>query len=259
MRQGQCFRFAVPAGWQVAEDGQFAVVLRAPDQRAITTMVGNVGLPSDYSPSQYVTGRLSQLGLQDLRFGQARPARPMLGFASAWEFDVDYSVSGIVCHGVARCSVAPNYDFCTMVMTWAASEASQWPSYASWLPEVAGQVEITNSAAFGASGIAQQNLQNSIALGEQARRNREHSQEQWDQVTRDRDASQARNNDDFRQALGPVERYDNPYTNQPVELPSANAVYWVNPITGQIVGDPNPSYDPRTPTDSNWKPLKRAH
>ena len=257
-RQGPCFRYIVPPGWQVAEDGQFAVVLRAPDQRAITTMVGNVGLPSNYNPGQYLMDKLSQLGLQSLRFGQARPAKPVLGFPSAWEYDVEYYVNGVPCRGVARCSVAPNYDFCSMVMTWAASEASQWPSYASWLPEVAGQVEITNAAAFGASGIAQQNLQNSIALGEQARRNREYSQQQWNQVTNERDASQARNNDEFRQALGAVERYDNPYTNQPIELPSTNTVYWVNPTTGRIVGDPNPSFDPRTSTDSNWQPLKRT-
>jgi len=176
--QGQCFRYTVPAGWRVVEDGQFAVVLMAPDQRAITTMVGNAGLPTNYNPAQYVSDKLSQAGLGSLRFGQGRPAPPVFGFPSAWEFDVDYVVGGIVCRGVAKCSVAPNYDFCTMVMTWAASEASQWPNYASWLPQVAGQVEVTNSAAFGASGIAQQNLQNSIALGEQARRNREHSQQQ---------------------------------------------------------------------------------
>lgn len=254
--QGPCFRYTVPAGWRVVEDGQFAVVLMAPDERAITTMVGNVGLPTNYNPAQYVSDKLSQTGLGNLRFGQARPAQPVFGFPSAWEFDVDYVVGGIVCRGVAKCSVAPNYDFCTMVMTWAASEASQWPRYASWLPQVAGQVEVTNSAAFGASGIAQQNLQNSIALGEQARRNREHSQQQWADVTRQRGDSQDRNNADFREALDGVKRYDNPYDNRPIDLPSSNTVYWVNPVTGQIVGDPNPSFDPRTATDSNWQPLK---
>lgn len=256
MRQGQCFRFTVPAGWQVVEEGQFAVVLRAPDQRAITTMVGNVGLPTNYNPGQYVSDRLSQIGLENLRFGQARPAAPVFGFPSAWDFDVDYSVGGIACRGVARCSVAPNYDFCTMVMTWAASEATQWASYAAWLPDVAGQVEVTSSAAFGASGIAQQNLQNSIALGEQARRNRESSERQWADVTRQRNESQDRNNEDFRQALGGVQRYDNPFENRPVDLPATNTVYWIHLTTGRILGDPNPSFDPRTATDSNWQPMK---
>lgn len=257
-RQGQCFRFAVPNGWQVVEDGQFAVVLMAPDQRAITTMVGNVGLPTNYNPAQYVSEKLAQAGLGNLRLGQGRSAAPVFGFPSAWEFDVDYMVGGIVCHGVAKCSVAPNYDFCTMVMTWAASEASQWANYASWLPQLAGQVEVTNSAAFGASGIAQQNLQNSIALGEQARRNREASERQWADVTRERGESQDRNNADFREALDGVKRYDNPYDNRPIDLPTTNTVYWINLTTGQIVGDANPTFDPRTATDSNWQPMKQA-
>lgn len=256
VRQGPCFRYTVPDGWQVAEDGQFAVVLRAPDQRAITTLVGNVGLPNGYNPGQFVYEKLAPLGLQGLRLGQPRPAQGVFGFPQAWDFDTEYSVNGAPCRGVARCSVAPNYDFCTMVMTWAASEASQWPSYASWLPDVASQVQVTNSAAFGAQGIAQQNLQNSIALGEQARRNREYSQQQWDETTRQRDESQARNNQDFREAMGAVQQYQNPYTNQPIELPSSNQAYWVNLNTGQIVGDPNPSFDPRTASDTNWQPMK---
>lgn len=257
VRQGPCFRYTVPAGWSVAEDGQFAVVLIAPDQRAVTTMVGNVGLPNGYNPGQYLMERLSQAGYQNLRFGQMRQAQPAFGFPSAWECDVDYVVGGVACHGIARCSVAPNYDFCTMVMTWAASENSQWPNYAGWLPQIAAQVDVTNSAAFGASGIAQQNLQNSIALGEQARRNREHSAQQWDQVTRERGESQDRNNAAFRDAVGGVQPYQDPYQNRTVELPAGNAVYWVNMTTGQIVGDPNPSFDPRTPTDSNWRAMPR--
>jgi len=240
----------------VIEDGQFAVVLQAPDQRAITTMVGNVGMPTNYDPARYVSDRLTQTGLQNLRFGPARQAAPVFGFPSAWEFDVDYSVSGVVCRGVARCSVAPNYDFCTMVMTWAASEASQWPSYESWLPEIAGRVDVTNAAAFGASGVAQQNLQNSIMLGDQARRSRESSERQWSEVTRQRTESQDRNHEDFRQTLGGVQRYDNPHGNRPVELPATNTVYWIHLTTGRILGDPNASFDPRTPTDSNWQRMQ---
>jgi hypothetical protein len=180
----------------------------------------------------------------------------VLGFPLAWEFDVDYIVSGIPCRGVARCSVAPSYDFCTMVMTWAASEATQWASYASWLPEVAGRVEITHPAAFGASGVAQQNLHNSVLLGEQARRNRDWSERQWAEVTRQRDESQDRQSFDFRQALDGVQRYQNPFDNRPLDLPTTNTVYWVNLTTGRIVGDPNPTFDPRTASDSNWQPME---
>lgn len=260
LRQGPCFRYAVPPGWQVVEDGQFAVVLMAPDQRALTTLVGNAGLPAGYNPGQFAFDKLAPTGLYQLQFGPARPARPVFGWAFAWEFawefDAVYGFQGIPCRGVARCSVAPSYDSCTMALTWAAAEAIQWDRYASWLPEIAAQVEITCAAAFGAAGIAQQNLQNSLALGEQARQYREWSERQWADVTRQRHESQDRNQFEFRQALDGVQRYDNPYDNRPLDLPTSNAVYWINLTTGQIVGSPQSSFDPRTATDSNWQPLR---
>jgi hypothetical protein len=35
-RRGQYFNYVVPSGWRVVEDGQFAVVLFAPDNAALT-------------------------------------------------------------------------------------------------------------------------------------------------------------------------------------------------------------------------------
>ena len=52
IQQGQFFKFALPTGWRVAEDGQFAVVLMAPDNAALTIMVGNSGLPANYDLRQ---------------------------------------------------------------------------------------------------------------------------------------------------------------------------------------------------------------
>lgn len=254
-RQGPCFRYALPEGWQVAEDGQFAVTRVAPDQRAVLLLVGNAGLPPYYSPDQFVFEKLALTQLQAIRLSPPRPAMPVFGFPQAWDFDVTYAVNGAPCHGVARCSVAPSYGFSTMALTWAASEAAQWACYSPWLPDVAAQAEITNSSAFGASGIAQQNLANSIALGEQARRNREHSERQWAEVVAQRGASSDNNHHEFRMAQDAVRRYDNPYNQQPIDLPTRNAVYWVHPVTGQIVGDPSPSFDPRTPMDAAWQPL----
>lgn len=258
LRQGQCFRHALPAGWQVVEDGPFAVSRVAPDQRAVMILVGNAGLPLAYPPPQFVYEKLAQTGLQIVRFGPPRPAPGVFGFPYAWDFDVDYTVGGVPCRGVARCSVAPSYDFCTMVMTWAASELAQWPSYAPWLPQLAAQVEVTSPSAFGAAGLAQQNLANAIALGEQARRDREHAAQQWAEVTAQRGASVDAQHDAFRQELGGVRRYENPYDRRTVDLPSGNAVYWVHAVTGQIVGDPSPTFDPRTPMDAAWQPMTPA-
>lgn len=258
VRQGACFRHALPDGWQVVEDGPFAVSRVAPDQRAVMVLVGNAGLPLGYPPPQFVYDKLAQSGLQFVRLGAPRPAPGVFGFPYAWDFDVDYAVGGAPCHGVARCSVAPSYDFCTMVMTWAASELAQWPRYASWLPQLAAQVEVTSASAFGAAGLAQQNLANSVALGEQARRHREHAAQQWAEVVAQRGASVDAQHDAFRQELGAVRTYHNPYDHRPVELSSHNAVYWVHPVTGQIVGHPSATFDPRTPMDPAWQPMTPA-
>lgn len=255
IRQGMCFRYTVPAGWQVLEDGPFAVALMAPDQLATTVLVGNSGLPIGMPPHQFLFDKLSQLSVQQLQFGPPRPARPVFGWPMAWEFDATYGIRGIPCCGIARCSVAPAYDSCSMVMTWAASERNQWAGYRSWLPEIAAQVEITSPAAFGAAGIARQNLQNSMAVGEHARRNREWSERQWAQVAQQRDDAQARNAFEFRQALDGVQRYENPYDHRPVDLPTSSAVYWVNLNTGQILGSPDPGFDPRTAQDAHWQPM----
>jgi len=37
IRQGQCFSYALPPDWQVAEDGAFALTLMAPDLKATPT------------------------------------------------------------------------------------------------------------------------------------------------------------------------------------------------------------------------------
>ena len=45
LASGRFFTYALPPGWRVGEDGQFALTLLAPDNKAITVMVGNAGMP----------------------------------------------------------------------------------------------------------------------------------------------------------------------------------------------------------------------
>lgn len=250
-RQGPCFRYTLPAGWQVLEDGQFAVVLAAPDGGALTIMVGNAGLPAYYDPGQFVFEKLSQLRAEGLQMGPGRLAQPMDGFATTVEFDFTCWMTAIPHRGLARCHVAPSYDMCTMVVACAVSQVAQWNQYAPWLPQVASQFAITNAAAFGAQGIAQQNLANSIALGEQARQNREYSQRQWDQVTQQRWDADERNQFDFRQNLGNVQTYSNPYGYQHVQLSNEYSHYWIN-HQGEIVGTNNPAENPNTGSTHEW-------
>ena len=221
IRNGQFFSYALPQGWRVGEDGQFALTLAAPDNKALTVMVGNAGLPVNYPPSQFVYEKLSALRPQNLQIGQPRQAAPIAGFAQAYQFDVTYSLRGMACRGTVKCHIFRAYDTAVMAMTAALSEASQWPGYASWLPLVAEQISATNGGAFGRRGIMAQNLKNSTAYAEAARQYRDWSQQNWQQVTDDRNASVDRRSFQVRENLGAVQTYVNPFgTSTPVQLPT---------------------------------------
>ncbi|MCE9658923.1 MAG: rhodanese-like domain-containing protein [Burkholderiales bacterium] len=256
--QTRFFSFALPPGWRVGEDGQFALTLVAPDSRALTVMVGNAGMPPRHPAARFAFDKLSAMQMQNLQLGAPRPAAPGAGFAQAVEFDVAYSLRGVAWRGVAKVSVAPAYDTQTMAMTAALASADRWPDHAAWLPQVAGQVAATNGGAFGARGVMQQNLQNSMAYAEAARTYRDWSQKNWQQVTDDRNASQDRRNFAVRENLGGVQTFANPYaTGQSVELPMTHKYYWVD-RQGQMKGTDDPRADPNVGSTGDWRRMERV-
>jgi hypothetical protein len=253
--KGRFFSYAMPEGWRVGEDGQFALTLVSPDNKALTVMVGNAGLPPGYSPARFVSEKLSAMQPQNLRVGQPRQVAPITGFKQAYEFDVDYSIRGVETHGVVKCHVAPAYDTQTMAMTAALAEASQWPAYSSWLPLVASQVSAINGAAFGMRGIMAQNLKNSTEYAEAARQYRDWSDKNWKGVTDARDASQDRNNKEFRDAIGGVQVYGNPFNGSaPVELPTTYKYYWTDG-QGSYAGTDDPSVNPNVGATGEWRQM----
>lgn len=256
--QGRFFSFALPPGWRVGEDGQFALTLQAPDNKALTVMVGNAGMPPNYPLARFAHDKLMVMQPQNLQIGTARQAKPAAGFRQAAEFDVSYSARGVAYRGVAKVSVAPAYDSSTMAMTAALSAADKWSGYAQWLPQVADQVSAMNGAAFGMRGIMQQNLQNSAAYGEAARQYRDWSQKNWKQVTDERNASQDRKNFAVRENLGGVQTFTNPYaTSQPVELPTTHKYYWTD-RQGRFVGTDDPSANPNVGSTGDWRKMERV-
>lgn len=255
--QGRFFSFALPPDWRVGEDGQFALTLQAPDNKALTVMVGNAGMPLNHSPAQFAYDKLSAMQPQNLRLGAPRQARPASGFRQAVEFDVSYSARGVAYRGVAKVSVAPAYDSATMAVTAALSAADQWGGYASWLPQVADQVSAMNGAAFGMRGIMQQNLQNSEAYGEAARQYRNWSQKNWQQVTDARNKSQDQKNFAVRESLGGIQTFNNPFrTGQSVELPMTYKYYWID-RQGHPVGTDDPSANPNDGSTGDWRRMER--
>ena len=256
---GQFFSYALPEGWRVGEDGQFALSLVAPDQKAFTVMVGNAGIPPGYDPGRFVYEKFMALRPAGLQRGPGRPARPVAGFAQAAEYDVAFiGANGRPHRGVAKCSVTGSYDTYVYAMTAAVSEADQWPGYARWLPAVADQISATNGAAFGVRGIMAQNLKNSVAFGEAARQYREWSQKTWQQVTDDRNTSVDRRNEGMRDVLGGTTPYANPFSEaRTVELPQTHAHYWMD-RQGNVVGTDDPSADPNVGSTGEWRRLERT-
>jgi hypothetical protein len=144
-----------------------------------------------------------------------------------------------------------------MAMTAALSDATQWNNYASWLPLVSEQVSASNGAAFGARGVMAQNLQNSTAYAEAARQYRDWSQKNWQGATDARNASQDRNNQQFRDNLGNVQAYANPFDSRtPVELPNSHGNYWINEH-GTVLGTDDPGLDPNSGSTHEWRRMPR--
>jgi hypothetical protein len=254
---GQFFSYALPEGWRVGEDGQFALTLVAPDNKALTVMVGNAGYPPNYPPGQFIQEKMSALRPMNLQIGPPRTAPPIIGFARAVQFDVTYLAGGVPSRGLVKCHIAPSYDSAVMVMTAALSEASQWPGYASWLPLVAEQISATSGAAFGRRGVMAQNLKSSTAYAEAARQYRDWSQRNWQGITDDRNASVDRRNQQFRENIGGVQTYVNPFNPAaPVQLPLTYRHYWID-NQGTVLGTDDPSTDPNVGSTSSWKRMPR--
>lgn len=255
---GKFFSYALPEGWRVGEDGQYALTLVAKDNKALTVMVGNAGLPLGYPLGRFAEEKLAAMRPAQLRLGPGRAAGPLPGFAQAVQFEVTYlAAGGVPWKGLATVHVAPAYDSALMVMTAALAAASQWPGYASWLPLVAEQISATSGAAFGRRGLMAQNLRNASSFAEAARQYRDWSQRNWQQVTDERNASVDRQNRQFRENLGGVQSYLNPYdAAKPVELPLTYQHYWIDE-KGNVLGTDDPSANPNVGSTSTWKQMPR--
>ena len=258
--QSKFFKYAAPPDWHVGEDGQFALTLVAADNQAYTVMVGNAGVQPNYPPDRYAYEKLMALQPQGLQVGRGTQATPVAGFRAAYAFEVSYTVRGVQNRGVAKVSIAPAYDTQTMAMTAAISAATQWDGYSTWLPQVADQISAIDGGAFGMRGLMAQNLANSQAYAEAASNYRDWSQKNWQQVTDARGASTDKQNADFRDAIGGVQPYTNPFNpGSAVQMPTTHKYYWVD-AQGKMVGTDDPSANPNVGSTTEWRqmtPVKR--
>jgi hypothetical protein len=268
-RQGQCLKYVIPQGWQVAEDGQYAVVIVASDNAALTIVVGNSGFPLYYNPGQYVHDTLTRQ-CQQFQMSQPRKAQPIAGFNTALEFDYTYTVNDVPCRGIAKCSVANSYDMCTMVLTCAASQISQWANYASWLPQVASQVQVTNNTAFGMQGIMQQDAANNQAFAQQLGEYRDWSRNLWNQVTGQRSASHQHQNTAANSSYTAQDAYGDAAFSNRTAYEDPNSQYgnyyyysgqdryvWTDG-QGEFKSSDDPNYNPNIGSSKNWTEARKV-
>ncbi|CAN5380083.1 hypothetical protein BH09PSE6_BH09PSE6_00590 [soil metagenome] len=255
---GRFFSYALPPGWHVGEDGQYALTVVAPDNKAMTLMVGNAGMPVNTPAGKFAYDKLSAIQPQNLQLSNVRQAVPASGFAQAAEFDVTYQSRGMAWRGIAKVSVAPAYDTSTMVMTAALAPADQWDGYSSWLPRVAAQIAANNGGAFGARGVMAQNLRNSSEYAAAAKSYREWSQKNWQGVVDARNSSTDQQARQRREVLGNVQTFANPYGAQPVELPTSHKYFWTD-RQGNVVGTNDPGADPNVGSTGDWRKMERVN
>jgi hypothetical protein len=75
----------------------------------------------------------------------------------------------------------------------------------------------------------------------------------WEQAQ----ASQDRVSRRFSEYIRGAETYQNPITNQPVQLPAGYGRAWTNHLGEYIVSD-SPSYNPNVGSSTNWQPMPRV-
>ncbi len=254
--RGRFFCFALPAGWQVQENSNL-ICINSPDGQAAIMSVGLVGMLQPFTPDGFLHYALQMHQMGQVQIHGGQQIQPPPGCSGAGMFELSYVTNGVACRGVAVSFVALGYGQCNASMTLAAAQAPAWESYRAWLPQVAWQVAPAGSQTYMAGQVAADNLRNSVELGQRFHEVNDYTQQQWQQVTNERWASDERRNFEFRENLGAVQTFTNPYDNhRSVELSTQYRFYWVN-RRGEIVGSDDPGFDPRVGSTDEWTQMPR--
>jgi hypothetical protein len=101
-----------------------------------------------------------------------------------------------------------------------------------------------------------QELRDQQRLGEQLRQHREQLRQAYQQVWDERQAALDARNFAFRESLGGIETYRDPYESRNIELPVGYKDYWVN-NKGEYLLSNDPSYNPSMGSTLEWKKMQR--
>lgn len=253
--RGRYFQVSLPAEWQMQENSNM-VCLTSPDGQASVMGIGLVGLLQQYSPEQFMQYGLNMVQIQITRILNAQSAPPAPGCSSAGRFEILYTCNGNQGHGIVVCQIAVGYNQCNGSLTLAAAQEAAWPRYKDWLPPVAAQIAPASSNTYMAATVAANNQHATAELKQRWNEVNAHGQHLQKQTTDARWASQEQQNFHFRENLGNVVTYYNPYENRLVELPNQYHYYWVN-RHGCVYGSDDPRDDPRVGSTEDWVEMGR--
>ena len=248
--QGRYFHCALPAGWQVQENSNL-ICLTSPDGAASILAAGLVGLLQQFTPDQFMYYLLNLHQMQIIHVFQGERMQAAPGCTEAGRFEILYVTNSVAARGIATCQVATGYNQCNGSLILAASRQEVWEQYHAWLPEVAAQVTPAGPHTYMASLVAENDRRATHEFGQRLQETNEYIHNLHQQTVNERWASQDRQNFHFRENLGAVATYYNPYENQHVEIPTQYTYYWVN-RQGRVYGTDDPREDPRVGSTDEW-------
>jgi hypothetical protein len=260
LTQGPNFSYYIPSGWRVTEEGQYSLSLRGEQDRAGITVFGQSGMIQPIPPEHFAYGFMTQtMRAMHVQFTQVKPIEPMPGYTNGALIDLQYVIpmpmGPMQTKGLILANAAIIYGRTDAIMTLVAADVNLWPQLETWLPELAFAAFNTGPDPYGRhtmtgviGGINNQNHAAYTAYNTW-------SQNLWSQVVATRQNSVANQAGQMGTILTGNQWVINPYTGEQVQVSTTPAVIWVN-RHGHQLSSHDPSFDPRTPMDSDWQRLR---
>jgi len=259
-RQGPYFNHALPAGWLVMQENNTMLLLQSRDQSADISVAGIGGLKQQLTPEVFAFQRMAALRLTDVRFTSVVYIIPMAAYDGAAVMDVTYTapmgrMRGLVVSNVATVYNRNVFERTDGVMALVGAKERIWDAYSSWLPGVALQAVHTGVNPFDAP---RRDAERANQTNQMVSAHRDWAKRTWDELVAYRTKTQADQDaaPGMPQAALPAGQqwYDNPYGGAPIRQSTDPAAIWIN-RNGQQLPTDDPSFDPRTPNDPEWRRL----
>jgi hypothetical protein len=149
VQQGQYFRWSAPDGWKSNETTN-GVDIASPDGHLMATSCLVPGATGQSTPRAFVETFLPKAGAQNLNIVQIQdlPDQNINGMPTKIsQMEITYTDSaGAQYHGLCTCAIAQDQNAYNAFLQGSGAAAAQWDQVKTWLPAVAGSVQITNPA-----------------------------------------------------------------------------------------------------------------